>query len=209
MEIISCALDAVKYYFSQSKNALFHFCEFQKIRLSTDVLERIGELENATKKKYRKLEIIDYPKIDKIIKRISNKKLRLTFQTILATGLRVSEVADISQSDCVADNNIIALSFLAKGGDIQTVTIKNTEYPKLFDDVMELIENTGKGKKVFYSAVYLSGKAKQLGFKCHDLRRIFAHVEYKKTRSKTAVQEKLRHTNIKNTTRYLRCKMKF
>ena len=204
-------LKQIKYknHFSQYKNALLHFCEFQDIILPFEVLEKIKELAASTKKKYRNLQAINYPAIDKKIKHIKNKKLKISYQTMLATGLRVSELASISLSDCIIVDDKIIFNFQEKGGTFEIMAICQTEYPKLYADIEWLVLNTKANKKIFYSAIYLQIKAKELNFKCHDLRRIYAHIEYKKTKSKETVMKKLRHTNIKNTNKYLRTRVKF
>jgi len=195
-------------YFSQSKNAFLHFCEFQNISLSSDTLESIKILEEATRKKYRKFEPIEYSQIHTRIKHIKNKKLKLCYQVIIATGLRVSELASIFPSDCIVTDDKIIFHFTGKGGKRETATLQAVEYPSLYQRGKEHIQNTSQGKKLFYSANYLQTKAKELGFKCHDLRRVYAKVEYKKCRSKSQVMKKMRHSSIKNTNIYLRSKVK-
>jgi len=199
-----------KNHFSQTKNAFLYFCEFQNISLSVSTLERIRELEKSTRKKRRKLKVVSYNEIDKKIKHLRNKRLKLAFQTILATGLRVSELADITSSGCNVTNDKIIFSFCAKGGTNDVVAVSLAEYPKLYKDLSKLINNALKAKeqKIFYSKGYLQKQAKALGFTCHDLRRIYAKLEYKKLRSKSAVMEKLRHKSIKATNIYLRSKVK-
>jgi len=86
--------------------------------------------------------------------------------------------------------------------------IERMENPKLYQTLKENIINTPHDTKIFYSANYLQRKAKGLGFTCHDLRRAFNKMEYKKHRSKSAVMKKLRHSNIKTTNIYLRSKVK-
>jgi len=71
-----------KNYFSQYKNAFLHFCEFQGINLTNDCIERIKELETATRKKRRQLKSIEYSEMDNMIKRIRDKQLKLSYQTI-------------------------------------------------------------------------------------------------------------------------------
>ena len=204
-------LSELKYKndFSQAKNAFLHFCEFQNINLPNDVMRRIRELEKQTRKKYRKLEPVEYVAVDRKIKSIRNKKLKLSYQVMGVAGFRVSELADITAKGCTVSDNEIAFSFRAKGGKKEVVTLSALEYPKLYQSIKALIENTPPEKKLFYSAAHLQKKATELGFKCHDLRRIFAKLEYKKSKSKIKVMEKLRHSNMKNTNIYLRSKVKF
>ena len=198
----------VKYKnnFAKYKNALFRFCEFLGIKLEIKHLNKIKELEKKTKKKYRKLKAIDFEAVNKKIKGLRNKKLRLSYQTMLATGLRVGELAGISKDDCLVSADEIHLYFIAKGGEPSTVAISKKENAKLFSDLIKLINATQH--KIFYSVSYLQPNAKKLGFGCHDLRRIYARQEYQKTKSKEAVRIKLRHSDIKTTNIYLKNKIK-
>jgi len=81
------------------------------------------------------------------------------------------------------------------------------EYPVVYQRVREQIENTPPDNKLFYSAIYLQNKAKKLGFKCHDLRRACAKLEYRKSKSKDEVMKKLRHSTPKTTDIYLKSRI--
>ena len=197
-----------KNHFSQAKNALFHYCEFQDITLSAETLENIKALEQNTRKKYRKFEEKDYKEIRSKISHIKNEKLKLSYQVLSVTGLRVFELSQITPSDCLVNNDFITFSFIAKGGAREDVTILKEEHLKLYQDIKKQIEKISQNKKLFYSAIYLQTKAKELGFACHDLRRVYAKLEYKKSKSKKEVMKKLRHKSIKNTNKYLKSKIK-
>jgi len=199
-----------KSEFSKSKNAFLYFCEFQSIQLPAEALERIKELQKGTKKKHRSLKPIEYSEVDKKIKHIRDKRLKLSYQVIIATGLRVSELASISPNNCYVADDEITFSFIARGGANEVISITRASYPKLYPQVKILIEDIQKKqeKRLFYSVDYLQRKAKALGFGCHDLRRVFATLEYKKCRSKTEVMKKMRHKSLKATNIYLRSKVK-
>jgi integrase len=203
-------LSKIKYKndFSKAKNALIYFCNFKGININQVDLLKISELENNTKKKYRRLYEIDFKKIDEKIKHIKNKKLKLCFEVMLSTGLRVTELSGIKVSDCLLDDKKLELSFIGKGGNKEKVLISRNNNDNLFDNLKDIIVSNDSNKKIFYSANYLQKKARELNFKCHDLRRIYARVEYKKTKSKKEVMNKLRHTSIKNTNIYLRRKVR-
>ena len=205
-----------KNYFSQTKNAFLKFCEFEKIKLSLDVLDRIEEIEKGMHKKYRKQITIDYQEVKEKINHLKNAKLKLCYQTLVATGLRVSELASITAGDCLITDEDITFTFIGKGGNskkVEKVSLKFDEYPALFQRIKEQVQKfskdskDSKGKKVFYSAIYLETHATKLGFTCHDLRRACAKLEYQKTHSKVAVMKKLRHTDMKNTNIYLRSRV--
>ena len=112
-------LQDVKYKneFSQYKNALLYFLEFQNKSLNKEQIAHIEKFENATKKKYRKLKAVDFQKVDRTIKHLKNKKLRICYQTLLNTGLRVFELAQITKENCKLQNDRISFDFIGKGGN--------------------------------------------------------------------------------------------
>ena len=204
-------LAGIKYknYFSQAKNAFLGYCEFLGVALADETMNQIEAIEEKCKEKYRRLEAIEFVMVDKKIKAIRNKKLKASYQTMLVTGLRVSELAQIAKSDSQFSEDEIIFFFIGKGGKPETVKIVRAEQPKLFNALKEITATLEPAQKVFYSAGYLQSHAKTLGFKCHDLRRICAVLEYKKLKSKNEVKKKLRHSSINNTNRYLRSKVNF
>jgi integrase len=214
MEKIITNFSEIKHnnHFSKAKNAFLIFCDFADYSLSDYYLEQIKSLEGQTRKKYRKLKTLDFAEIDKKIKGIKNHKLKMCYQTILATGLRVAELSQIRVQDCAFYDDELFFSFIGKGAKPETVKIIKNEYPKLYGNLKESHATLSvKNKpmlKMFYSAVYLQAHAKKLGFACHDLRRVYAKLEYKKTKSINDVMQKLRHTSAKNTKIYLRSKIK-
>lgn len=199
-------LSEIKYKneFSQSKNAFFRFLEFKHITLNQEQLSQIKQFEKSTQKKYRKKKSVNYKIVDKTIKHIRNQKLKLSYQTILNSGLRVFELSQIRRDDCIITNDFIRMYFTGKGGEEESVIILKAENELLYENLIELISNTAFTKKVFYSSNYLQKKAKEYNFCCHDLRRIYSKLEYKKTKSKKEVQTKMRHTNEKTTEIYLK-----
>jgi len=197
-----------KNHFSQAKNALLHFLEFKNIPLSEEQKHRIDELEHQTKKKYRKKREIDACHIEKSIKYMKNKKLKLCFQMMLYTGLRVCELSSIRKEDVFLFLDKINFIFRAKGGKWETISLFETGKETFYRDILALVETTNEGKRVFYSPNYLQSKAKELGFTCHDLRRIYAKEAYAKTKSIAEVQKNLRHTSAKTTKIYLKSNIK-
>lgn len=197
-----------KNEFSQYKNAMIYFLESQKISLSQEQIEHIKEIESNTHKQYRKLKKADFQKIDRTIKHLKNKKLKMSFQTLIATGLRVSELAQITKENCTLTDDTLTFDFTSKGGNIEQVSISKDNNKNLFESLEQMVLSTKDNARVFYSANYLQQKAKHYGFKCHDLRRACAKLEYKNSKSKEQVKEKLRHSNVKTTELYLKSKVK-
>ena len=196
------SLQRIKY-----KNE-FYFLQFKNIPLSEEQSMLIKSYEENTKKKYRKQTVIDYESIKNKITHIRNKKLKLSYQTMLSTGLRVFELSQIKKNDCIINSDNLRISFIGKGGKKETVKILKQDDIKIFDELMDYINKLESNDRLFYSVNYLQQQAEELGFHCHDLRRICAKLEYKKTKSKARVKSKLRHASIKNTNRYLKSKIK-
>jgi integrase len=216
MELLLGRLSEIKHknHFSQAKNALLHFCDYKDVKLPTETLSAIEELHGSTKKKYRRLKPIEFDQVDKKIKHIRNHKLKLCYQTLIATGLRVAELSSLSSRDCTIDEGedgsggYITFNFIGKGGKHGEAIISAEEHPLLHKRLVELIATAPSSSPVFYSADYLQSQAKELGFTCHDLRRAYAKIEYKKCRNKAEVSKKLRHSNTRTTNIYLRSKVK-
>ena len=197
-----------KNHFSQSKNALTYFLECYQMELTKEQEEMIRELEKSTKKKYRKLKTVEYKKMKAVIGRLKNKKLKRSYQVLMKTGLRVSEVSQIKANDCTIFNGTVQFSFVGKGGAREEAYICKVDSPRLYEDLKYTVENSSSNEKLFYSANYLQKKAKEYGFTCHDLRRAFAKAEYTRTKSKEQVKERLRHSKMKTTNLYLNSKVK-
>jgi len=192
--------------YSRYKNAFLKFCQFQNIKIDNEKLLKLNLMKLEKKKKHRKLKAVDLKDIKNHLRVIQDKKLKLSFETLLATGLRVSELSQITKDDCHIDSDKIVLSFIGKGGNPESVTIHQSEHETLFTNLLDLIGSTEK--KVFYSANYLQTKATEKGFACHDLRRAFAKLDYQKHKDINRTKKALRHTNVKNTKKYLHSKVK-
>lgn len=193
-----------KNHFSQSKNALLCFLDFKNMSLSMEEEQQIEAMEKRTRKKYRKHREIDIDKIIKSIEHIQNGKLQLCYKAMLYTGLRVSELSQITKEDADLSGDTLILHFTGKGGARGHVSISRLEDEEFFEKLTLLIRQIRSGSKVFYSANYLQSHACKLGFQCHDLRRIYAKQQYAQTHSKQEVQKKLRHSRAKTTDIYLK-----
>jgi len=194
--------------FSKSKNALLYYFDFKNVHLDEHLMTKLEEMERNTKKKYRKLPKREFKKIDQTIKHLKNDKLKLSYQTLLETGLRVSELSQLTPTNCKVDSDKITFTFIAKGGNKENAILIKKENEFLYSELKEKIERTSPIRKIFYSSNYLQQKATTYGFCCHDLRRTCAKLEYKKTKSKDSVQKKLRHSSAKTTNIYLKSKIK-
>lgn len=210
MEMVFNNLTNIKYknYFSQSKNALLYFLMFYNIPLDKSFQNKIEELEKKLVRKNRKLVGVQYSDVKNRINHIRNRKLRLCYQVMLSTGLRVSELSQIKKSDCIITDTEIIFCFTGKGGRKEQSILTKQEYSNVYRNLIMAIENIPDDKKVFYSSNYLQQSCEGLGFHCHDLRRLYAKLECQKTKSKEKTKEKLRHTDMRTTEIYLNSKVK-
>ena len=202
-------LRKIKYknQYSKYKNAFLKFCEFQGIRLSNDVLLEMQFMNLDKVKKRRKLKQRNLKNIKNKIKVTRDEKLKLSYEALLQTGLRVSELSQITKEDCKIINENLFISIVGKGQQKQTVSISKKDNPRLFDNLLKLIDETKESKKVFYSRNYLQKKAIEKGFACHDLRRAHAKLLFEETKDVNQVMKSLRHKNEKTTKIYLNSKI--
>ena len=198
-----------KNEFSAAKNALLHMKDYypdldipdQEFFKQTSLKKR-----NRSKKPKKNIYLDEtYRKINQI----SDDKFRYAYRLALASGLRVSDLADLEKEDITyQDNKIIVEVRNGKGGSNGAVECKPDPY--LYKNLQEYTNKLNPGEKLFYSEVYLREKADSLNMECHDLRRIFAITtrnELKKEmpvyEANQIVQERLRHKRFSTTKRYL------
>ena len=194
-----------KSYYSKYKNAFLKFCDYQNIKLSDKVRIELDAMKSDKIKKYRKPKPVLLTSIKNKIRVIRDRKLKLSLQIMLATGIRVSELSQVTTKDCTLANDNIKLSFIGKGGNAETVMITDS---KIVSALRELLAITPKGEKLFYSANYLQKHARKRNFACHDLRRAFAKIVYKATKSIRRVMELMRHKKYRSSKIYLTSKVK-
>ena len=196
-----------KNQYAKYKNAFLKFCDFKGIALDINLLNELKDMNETKLRKHRSSKPIKLQDIKNHIKVIRNKRLKLSYETMLATGLRVSELAGITKDATIVTDADITFAFIAKGGACETVIIDKSENAKLFIDLTQLIKSTKQEKPIFYSAGYLQSKACDMGFTCHDLRRAFALLKYRQCKDLDTTRAYLRHKNIKTTKLYLKSKV--
>lgn len=146
------------------------------------------------------------------INAIRDNKLKIALRLQKQSGLRVSEVSDLTKSDIFFDENYRAIILKVrngKGGKTRTVNVMQDEY--LYSNLKEFIEPLKKQEKLFYSSDYIIKKAGELNIETHDLRRINSRQRFRKElaegaerrEARTAVSKELGHNNPKITNIYL------
>lgn len=188
--------------YSQAKSAFLNFAEFAQRKVESPTPKK------HKKRKYRKLKSKSLKNISQKINVIPDKKLLLSYKIMLATGLRVGELASITRQDIQPlENGGVSLSFIPKRGGTDTVTIPADE-KHICQWLAENIHADTGTDKAFYSVGYLQNNAKTRGFACHDLRRAFAKTTYRDSGGKLAyTSEKMRHASPRTTKIYLKSKV--
>lgn len=142
------------------------------------------------------------------INQIKNIKLKYAHRLAIISGLRVSELASLAKKDLIFNNGIIEVNVRnGKGGSNGTVPCMEDNY--LYENLQKFAEES-TSEELFYSESYMRKIASELGFECHDLRRIFA-INFRNDLKKelpileanAKTQEALRHIRFSTTKRYL------
>ena len=182
--------------------AFLNFAEFANINAV------IPALSKPKKRRNRKLKSRKLADINSKINVISDKRLSLSYKIMLATGLRVGELASIKKDDIKPlQSGGFSLAFIPKRGGRGQITIPARQR-YICNAMNEIIKPGNCGYKVFYSAGYLQSNAKKRGFACHDLRRAFAKMIYRANGKKLAYTcEKMRHASPRTTKIYLKSKI--
>lgn len=166
------------------------------------------------KRNYRKrrFEPLDLKKVQHTINGLKDEKLKLGYRLMLATGARVSEVAQIRKQDITLeeDGGIKIHVEHTKSGGPATLECDDTY---LLDKLPTYIAELQDGDKVFHSADAMMHKAAEYGFQCHDQRRVYAKLKYKEIKKMRPdlkpgeiveeVRPLMRHNSSRTTKRYL------
>lgn len=142
------------------------------------------------------------------INQVRDERLRYAYRLALASGLRVSELADLKAADITFREEKIYVNVRhGKGGHGGLVECR--EDPYLERELPQFLKRRPEGK-LFYSEAYMRERAGRMGMECHDLRRIYAirtREDLKKempvAKANGVVQERLRHARFSTTKRYL------
>lgn len=203
---------------SAARNGLRLFCQYfpecEPLGLPT---AKALKKRNRAKRKWEPLELT---KVRRQINSLPDEAERMAYRVMLASGMRVSEAANL----CPEDIKVITVT--SDGSDKQTLLFELQHTKKgcadvayaedayLLERLPDFIRDKPMGEPIFKACKTLKNKALSLNFECHDLRRAFALVEYAKARqglpqeeALEQVRQELRHESDRTTQRYLRRKI--
>ncbi|MGV8149580.1 MAG: site-specific integrase [Alkaliphilus sp.] len=171
--------------------------------------EEIYNIYKAEKPKVIKIGISQDTLFRKI-NGLKNNKLKFAYRLQLASGLRVNEIACLKKKDIIFQDGKIQVDVLSGKGNKQR-TVSGIEDKYLYSRLSEYVKNLAEDEKLFYSRSYLMEKANKIGFKTHDLRRIYAKKRfdsgrkkgYSEKKAKKVVKNQLGHTFFHTTDIYL------
>ena len=208
IDIVIAKLKAMRYknQYSKYKNAFLKLCDYINLNFDEKTMMELEGMSFEKRKKRRDLTPIKLEDIKNRIRVIRDKKLKLSYQTMLITGLRVSELVQITKENGIIEDGSLTLHFIGKGGKREFVKLTDK---KLLIGLQGLIANASANEHLFYSANYLQSEALKRGFKCVDLRRAFAMLSYKEHRNIKKVMKLMRHSKYENTKIYLNNRVKF
>lgn len=202
---------ATKNDVSAAKRGFELFAEcFPELSLPDKLGEISKDKYNYRKRRFKTL------KREKLYRQINSERkerLRYSYRLMLATGMRVSEVAQLTRQDIeITENNIECYVKNTKSGVPATIVCQEAylaeRLPKLLSDMED-------ADKVFYSKHTIGKAAGKQGFECHDLRRVFGRNKYEELKPECGshyetvgkVREHMRHSSCRTTLKYLRRKI--
>lgn len=204
-----------KSKFSTYKNALV---TLKSIYKDLDIPDKEFFESESSKRRDRRKKApgpINESQVKRKINSLKDKKLKLGYRVALANGLRVSEVSNLRKEDIqkIEDGKIHIKVKSGKGNKNREVIGLEDRY--LEEELKKHILSFDDKEKIFYSDQHMKNKASDLGFECHDLRRIFSQNSYAEEKkecihpgeAKQKIKTKLGHTRIKTTNIYLKRKI--
>lgn len=167
-----------KQSLAQTKRGLIIFYNKQGIYYNNDIsliIKTYNEAKRARKKK--RDDLYFYPVLKKI-NFIKDKRKKLAFRLQMISGLRISEICNLKPEHIkfMEDFRMIVTVINGKGGKNRRLQTLKDKY--VWKELQKLELRKGK---YFHNATTLQVLASSLGFKTHDLRKVFAHVIYYKS----------------------------
>ncbi|WP_206457899.1 tyrosine-type recombinase/integrase [Anaerovorax sp. IOR16] len=180
-----------------------------KILLYGEPLERLRQMQPKNKSA-KKLNYSEKTYLKKF-NRIENEKLKLAFRLQEKSGLRISEISNLSKKDIHFDEEGRIYLNVRNGKGRKQRKVEVIEDLYLKEHLLAYMGQFEAHDTLFYSASYMMKKAGEYGMETHDLRRINARERFRKERSlgstktaaRRAVGKQLGHNAPKTTNLYL------
>jgi integrase len=153
-------------------------------------------------------ETLKLKTVENKINRLKSKRTKLAFRLQEISGLRIAELTELTEKDIkvAQDGKMMIHVKNGKGSKERFVKVFKDDY--VLEGLLNL--KPKKNGKLFNSRKYMLEKAKQLGFKSHDLRKTYAETFFNnclesKIETIDALRENLGHSPKNNTYKiYLR-----
>lgn len=184
---------------------------YPKLQLPDELPEVSSHKRNIKK---RTFETVKLDTIKRKLYAIQDPKLRIGYELMLDTGLRVGEVAQITKDSISVDDEQDVYLHIEhfKGGKAGYRKINSEKLAQKLLIYADTI--TDQEQPIFYSSGHMKNKAHDMGFECHDLRRAFAKTNYREIkqdvgayRAKEEVRNIMDHADIRTTKKYLKRKI--
>lgn len=188
---------------SKFKNSL----KLLKLKNLDYYLEICEKQKKEAKKYIKKTEdTLNIKKIEMNINRLKSKRLKLGFRLQEISGLRVAEIANLTQKDIlISKSGKIKVNVInGKYGSNRTVDCFYDKW--VYDELLKLKPKSNG--KLFCSKEYIMNTANKLNFHTHELRKVFAHsffyncLESKEKTLKLLAQQ-MGHSDIKDCYVYI------
>lgn len=196
---------------SAARNGLRLFCRyFPECRVGELPTAKTLHKRNRAKRKWEPLELA---RVKRQINALPDENERLAYRVMLATGMRVSEVAALHPEDMTVTDDE-QLKFTLRHTKKGIADVVHTDDRYLMERLPQFIQEKASGEPIFKAYKTLKNRAGELNFECHDLRRAFSIEEYQRARRDLPEDEaldkvrlELRHESERTTLRYLRRKI--
>lgn len=185
-----------KNYYSQLKSALILYHENKDCYNHKDI-DLIKKFVKEAKKKPKKMEEpFKLKNINCRINALHDKRLKLAFRLQEISGLRISEIHDLTKEDLTFLDNYRILVNVRFGKGMKQRILQTLKDMYVWKELQNLKERKGK---LFYSVIKMQKEAARLGFHTHDLRKVFAQVIYYKKADIELLKRLLGHTKASKT----------
>lgn len=164
-----------KNYINQTKQAIKYLYKMNDIYYNSETTN-LNKIHDSMKHNKPVKTNLKLSLVNKKINALKNKRKKLAYRLQEVSGLRISEISNLSKDDISFENGKIYVTVIdGKGGKSRRVATIKDKY--LYKELPELEERNGK---LFYKSSTLRKTAWKLGFRTHKLRKVTAkHINLK------------------------------